>query len=133
MVNIPKEVMDTIAHPESAKMLATVDQNGNPNVVPVWSVTAVDFETVAFAEIFIKNTKTNLETTKKVAIAVFKGPATGYQLKGNFVGFQTSGPIYTEFAKKVKAAMNLDIKSVGIIQINAVYSAAPGQDSKKIA
>jgi hypothetical protein len=57
----------------------------------------------------------------------------GYQLKGTFVGFQTSGPIFENFSKKVKDAMNLQIKSVGLIKIDAVYSAAPGQDSKKLA
>jgi hypothetical protein len=35
MVNIPKEVMDTLAAPDSAKMMATVDTQGVPNVVPV--------------------------------------------------------------------------------------------------
>jgi predicted pyridoxine 5'-phosphate oxidase superfamily flavin-nucleotide-binding protein len=133
MVNIPKEVMDVLAASDSAKMIATTDVKGIPNVVPVWSITAVDSETIAFAELFIKRTKENLENNKNAAIAVFKGPMTGYQLKGTFVGFQTSGPIFENFSKKVKEAMNLQIKSVGLIKIDAVYSASPGQDSKKLA
>ncbi len=133
MVNIPKEVMDVLAAPDSAKMIATVDTEGIPNVVPVWSITAVDSETIAFAELFIKRTKENLEKNKKVAISVFKGPTTGYQLKGNFVGFQTSGQLFENFSENVKKARNMQIKSVGLIKINAVYSASPGQDSKKIA
>jgi predicted pyridoxine 5'-phosphate oxidase superfamily flavin-nucleotide-binding protein len=133
MVNIPKEVMDVLAVSDSAKMIATTDAKGIPNVVPVWSITAVDSETIAFAELFIKRTKENLENNKNAAIAVFKGPMTGYQLKGTFVGFQTSGPIFENFSKKVKEAMNLQIKSVGLIKIDAVYSASPGQDSKKLA
>jgi len=133
MVNIPKEVMDVLAASDSAKMIATTDAKGIPNVVPVWSITAVDSETIAFAELFIKRTKENLENNKNAAIAVFKGPMTGYQLKGTFVGFQTSGPIFENFSKKVKEAMNLQIKSVGLIKIDAVYSASPGQDSKKLA
>ncbi len=133
MVNIPKEVMDVLAASDSAKMIATTDVKGIPNVVPVWSITAVDSETIAFAELFIKRTKENLENNKNAAIAVFKGPMIGYQLKGTFVGFQTSGPIFENFSKKVKDAMNLQIKSVGLIKIDAVYSASPGQDSKKLA
>lgn len=133
MVNIPKEVQEVLAAPDSAKMIATTDTQGNPNIAPVWSITAVDSETIAFAELFIKRTKENLETTKKAAIAVFKGPTTGYQLKGTFAGFQTSGPIFETFSKNVMAAMKLQIKSVGLIKVDAVYSASPGQDSKKLA
>jgi len=133
MVNIPREVIDTLAAPDSAKMLATIDTKGIPNVVPVWSIVAVDPETIAFAELFIKKTKENLENNKKAAIAVFRGPTTGYQLKGNLVGFQTSGPVFENFSKKIMEAMKLQIKSVGLIKVDAVYSASPGQDSKKLA
>jgi len=133
LVSIPKEVVDVLSASDSAKMLATVDGKGIPNVVPVWSIVAVDPETIAFAELFIKKTKENLEKNKEVAIAVFKGPMTGYQLKGTFSGFQTSGPIFDNFAKKIMEAMKMQIKSVGIIKVGAVFSASPGQDSKKLA
>jgi predicted pyridoxine 5'-phosphate oxidase superfamily flavin-nucleotide-binding protein len=125
--------MDVLSASDSAKMLATVDGKGIPNVVPVWSIVAVDPETIAFAELFIKKTKENLEKNKQVAIAVFKGPMTGYQLKGTFSGFQTSGPIFDSFAKKIMEAMKMQIKSVGIIKVTEVFSASPGQDSKKLA
>ena len=129
MVNIPKNVMEMLAAPDSPKMIATVDTKGIPNVIPLWSIVAVDPETIAFADVFIKRTKENLEETKKVAIAVCKGKA-GYQLKGTFAEFQTSGPIFEEFSKKMAA---LKIKSVGIIKIDEVFEASPGQNSKKLA
>jgi len=132
MVSIPKEVMDVLSASDSAKMLATVDAKGIPNVVPLWFV-AVDTETIAFAEVFIKKTKENLEKNKQVAMAVFKGPMTGYQLKGTFSGFQTNGPVFDNFAKKIMEAMKMQIKSVGIIKVGAVFSASPGQYSKKLA
>jgi len=132
MVSIPKEVMDVLSARDSAKMLATVDAKGIPNVVPLWFV-AVDPETIAFAEVFIKKTKENLEKNKQVAMAVFKGPMTGYQLKGTFSGFQTSGPIFDNFAKKSMEAMKIQIKSVGIIKVTEVFAASPGQNSKKLA
>ena len=113
--------MDVLSASDSAKMLATVDAKGIPNVVPLWSFVAVDPETIAFAEVFIKKTKENLEKNKQVAIAVFKGPMTGYQLKGTFSGFQTSGPIFDNFAKKSMEAMKMQIKSVGIIKVTEVF------------
>ena len=82
MVDIPKEVLDIIAAPDSVKLMATVDEKGFPNVAAVGSITAIDSETIAFAELFIKKTKLNLEKTKKVAIMIFKGPMIGFQLKG---------------------------------------------------
>ena len=106
---------------DSTKMMATVDEKGFPNVAPVGSITAVDSETIAFAELFIKKTKANLENTKKVAIVIFKGPMVGYQLKGTFAGFQTSGPIFDSFSEKVMSAMKLQIKSVGIIKVDNVF------------
>lgn len=133
LVSIPKDVIDTLAAADSAKMMATVGADGVPNVVPVWSIVAVDSETIAFAELFIKKTKENLEKNNKVAIAVFKGPMVGYQVKGIFAGFQTSGPIYENFAKKIMDTMKLQTKSVGLIKVDAVYSASPGQDSRKLA
>jgi predicted pyridoxine 5'-phosphate oxidase superfamily flavin-nucleotide-binding protein len=133
MVNIPQEVIDLLTAPDSAKMMATVDTQGAPNVVPIWSITPVDSETIAFAELFIINTKQNLQDNKKIAIAVFKGPMTGYQLKGTFIGFQTSGPVFDNFSKKVMEAMKLQVKSVGIVKVDGVFSASPGQNSKKLA
>jgi hypothetical protein len=133
LTKIPKEVMDLLTAPDTAKMLATVDAKGTPNVVPVWSLRSADPETIAFAEIFIKHTKENLMSTKKAAIAVFKGPMVGYQLKGTFVGFQTSGPLFDGFAKALREQMKLQIKSVGLIKVDEVFAASPGADSKKLA
>ena len=75
----------------------------------------------------------NKYLTKKVDIIIFKGPMVGYQLKGTFVGFQTSGPIFDSFSEKVMNAMKLQIKSVGIIKVDEVFEASSGKDSKKLA
>ena len=57
MVGLPKEVMDVLSASDSAKMIATIDAKGIPNVVPLWSFVAVDPETIAFAEVFITENK----------------------------------------------------------------------------
>jgi len=124
--------MDLLGAPDAGKVLATVDAKGVPNVVPVWSIRAVDPETIAFAEVFIKHTKENLEHNKKAAIAVYKGMAEGYQLKGTCAGFQTSGPVFDGFVKAM-AQMKLTPKSICLIKIDEVFAAAPGQGSKKLA
>jgi uncharacterized protein len=132
MVSIPKDVVEVLNAPDSVKILATADEKGIPNAVPVYSIVPIRDDTIAFAEIFIIHTKQNLEKNKNANVTVYKAPATAYQLKGTFDGFQTSGPIFDNFAKKM-AERKMPIKSVGFIKINEVFAASPGQGSKKLA
>jgi len=96
MAKMPKEVMDMLNDPQSSKVLATCDAGGTLNVAPKGSLAAIDEETVAFADIFGDKTNLNLNVTGKTAVAAFKPqlPPTGYQVKGTFQGFQTSGPLF---------------------------------------
>ena len=131
MAKMPKGVMDLFKDPQASKVLATVDANGTPNVAPKGSLTAVDEETIAFAEMAESKTGANLEATKKAAITAFKMPA-GYQTKGTFQGFQTSGPLFDQFAKMMKER-KIDIKRVGTIKVEEVYSVSPADYGKKLA
>jgi hypothetical protein len=123
----------------ASKMMATVDKEGKLNVVPIGSLNAIDEETLAFADLFGLATRTmkNLEATNKVAVTAFKvataPPSTAYQVKGTFQGFQTSGPLFDQFAKQLKEATGLDVKGVGTIGIEEVYSASPMEPGKKLA
>jgi hypothetical protein len=54
-------------------------------------------------------------------------------MQGAFQGFQTSGPLFDSFAKAVKEMLNLDIKVVGVIKVDEVYSAAPPNPGARIA
>lgn len=131
MVTIPKEVVDILNAPESAKILVTADEKGMPNAVPVHSIVPIQEDTIAFAEIFIIHSKQNLEKNKNAVITVIQAPAA-YQLKGTFAGFQTSGPLFDNFAKKM-AERGMTPKSVGLIKVNEVFAASPGQGSQKLA
>jgi hypothetical protein len=75
-----------------------------------------------------------LEVNKKVSALAFKtSPVAGYQIKGTFLGFQTSGQLFDRFAKEIKERIKLDIKAVGTIRVDEVYAVAPPQPGKKIA
>jgi len=133
MAKMPKEVMDVFNDPDSAKVLATA-ADSEVNVVPKGSLRAVDEELIAFADIFGDKTNKNLETNKKVAALAFKlVPPAGYQIKGSFQGFQASGELFDRFAKEVKERIKMDIKAVGTIKVEEVYTVAPPQPGKKIA
>ncbi len=133
MATIPKEIVDILNAQDSIKILASADENGMPNAVPVYSITPISNDTLAFAEMMIIHTKHNLEKTKKASVTVFKLPATAYQLKGTFLGFQTSGQLFDNFAKRMAEHKLPPIKSVGIIKVEEVYAASPGAGSKKLA
>lgn len=134
MAKLPREVMDVFNDPSSAKVLATAGTVLEINAVPKGSLMALDEETMAFADIFGGKTNKNLEANKTVAALAFKmNPIEGYQVKGTFQGFQTSGELFDRFAKEVKARIKLSIKAVGTIKVEEVYAVAPPQPGKKIA
>lgn len=135
MAKMTKEVIDMMKDPQASKALATCDATGKLNVVPKATLTAIDEETVAFGDIFGDKTNMNLEATQKAAVAVFKMelPPVGYQLKGTFQGFETSGPLFDSFAGQIKEQLQLDIKGVGVIKVDEVYSAGVPNPGAKIA
>jgi predicted pyridoxine 5'-phosphate oxidase superfamily flavin-nucleotide-binding protein len=104
------------------------------NAVPKGSLRAVSEDVIAFADIFGDKTNKNLQLNKKVSALAFKtNPVTGYQIRGTFLGFQTSGELFDRFAKEVKEKIRLDIRAVGTIRVDEVYAVAPPEPGKKIA
>lgn len=134
MAKMPKEVMDVFNDAASAKVLATAGTAVEINAVPKGSLMAVSEEQIAFADIFGDKTNKNLEVNKKVSALAFKmNPLAGYQVKGTFLGFQTSGKLFDRFAKEIKERIKLDIRAVGTINVDEIYAVAPPQPGKKIA
>ena len=135
MARMRKEVMEIFNDPTSAKVLATAGTTAlEVNAVPKGSLRAVSEDMIAFADIFGDKTNKNLQLNKKVSAFAFKtSPVAGYQVKGTFLGYQTSGEIFDRFAKKVKEKIKRDIRAVGTIRVDEVYAVAPPEPRKKIA
>jgi uncharacterized protein len=135
MAKMSKEVMDVFNDPGSAKVLATAGSTAlEVNAVPKGSLRAVTEEVIAFADIFGDKTNKNLQLNKKVSALAFKtSPVAGYQVKGTFLGFQTSGDLFERFAKMVKEKIGFDIKAVGTIRVDEVYAVAPPEPGKQKA
>jgi hypothetical protein len=135
MAKMSKEVMDVFNDPGSAKVLATAGSTAlEVNAAPKGSLRAVSDEVIAFADIFGDKTNKNLQLNKKVSALAFKmSPVAGYQVKGTFLGFQTSGELFNSFAKEIKEKINLDIRAVGTIRVDEIYAVAPPEPGKKIA
>ena len=135
MAKLPKEVMEVFNDPGSAKVLATAGSTTlEVNAVPKGSLRAVNDEVIAFADILGDKTNKNLQINKKVSALAFKmNPVSGYQVKGTFLGYQTSGELFDRFAREVKERIKLDIKAVGTIRVDEVYAVAAPEPGKRIA
>jgi hypothetical protein len=125
MAKMAEDVVGLFNDPKALKVLATVGAEGKPNVAPKGTLMALNNEKIGFAEMMGKKTRENLKLNKKVAIAVFKG-MSGYQVKGEFQGFQTEGALFDQVTRRVKEVLGTDIKEAGIIKVDEVYSLTPG-------
>ena len=134
MAKMSREVMDVFNDPGSAKVLATAGSTAlEVNAAPKGSLRAVSEDVIAFADIFGDKTNKNLQLNKRVSALAFKlSPVAGYQVKGTFLGFQTSGELFDRFAREIKEKINLDIRAVGTIRVDEIYAVAPPDAGKKI-
>jgi predicted pyridoxine 5'-phosphate oxidase superfamily flavin-nucleotide-binding protein len=136
MAKMTPNVMEMLnANPVLPKVLTTCDAEGNLNTVPKETLYATDQETIVFADIWGYKTNDNLKSTGKAVVTVFciQMLPVGYQIKGTFQGFETSGEIYDSYAKRVKEQINMDIPAVGIIKVDSIFALGPPEPGLQIA
>lgn len=135
MPKMTPDMMELYNDPAAVKVLATTSKTLQPNVAPVASIAVADDETLAFVDLHMTTSKTNLETTKRATISVFKPPTRGYQAKGVFVGWQTSGPIYDKITQRLQQlakGLPLTPRAVGLIRITEAYGLSPASRGMKV-
>ena len=134
MAIMPQVVIEKFAEMEAAKFMATVDDDGNPNVVPVLSIMPFGEETLVFVDLMMNKTRKNLLSNRKVAASVLTKDGIAYQVKGTFEGFQTSGPLFEMFASHPYLKYNAysGPRAVGMIHVDSVYTACPPLPGKEI-
>lgn len=134
MAAMPQNVMEKFADMEAAKFMATVDENGDPNVVPVLSIMPFGEDRLVFVDMMLNKTKKNLLANRKVAVSVLTRDGISYQAKGTFEGFQTSGPLFDMFASHPLLKYNAysGPRAVGLIRIDSLYTACPPLPGKEI-
>jgi len=126
MAKIPKEVIGLLDDPQTHIVLGFVDAEGAPNVLQKGRLHVVDEETIAFADLAFIKIKTDFKANDKAAIVAFK-ERFGYQIKGTFQEYHTSGALFDQWAK------NVDVARLGLIKVDEVYSFLQGDYGKKIA
>ncbi len=114
MAAIPDRVLDVLAEPRSVKMVGTVDNRGMPNVVIISTVSVLNPETIAFADICLGKTRRNLQQNGNITVAVIGGEKEAYQIECRFVHFEDRTPLYDLWRNAVWNRMKMDIKGVAV-------------------
>ena len=116
------------------KQLATADNKGVPNVVPINFMRILDEETILASAVFMTKTFNNLEENPVCALSIWEGFA-GYQLKGS-AAIVTDGPVFKETQSWTeeegkKLGLPLQSKAAIVIRITEIFSVSPGADAGK--
>ncbi|MDY6934121.1 MAG: pyridoxamine 5'-phosphate oxidase family protein [Spirochaetota bacterium] len=128
MAKLPEEVLETLEGDAKFCTLATVDEDGGMNLVPINSLKVINDDTLAYACCFNGKTTKNLEAgRKRVAIAIFKPMREGYQVKGTFLKMQDSGALFDKFSSEINPALemmgaNCKVLNVATIKVTEVYA-----------
>ncbi|MGB2799382.1 MAG: pyridoxamine 5'-phosphate oxidase family protein [Dehalococcoidia bacterium] len=128
MAKLPEEVIEALESDTKKCMLATVNEDGSLNLVPIGSMKVIGDEKLAYACCFDGKTARNLEEgRKRVAIAIWKPRLEGFQVKGAFQEMYDSGELFEEFSSKVNPMMetmglNCKVQSVAVIRVTEVYA-----------
>ncbi|MDI6884798.1 MAG: pyridoxamine 5'-phosphate oxidase family protein [archaeon] len=132
MVHITDEMKEIVGRSKGFAV-ATATKEGEPNVVPVAFGKVLPEDEILLMDIFMKKTEENIKANPRVAISVWDlDTLRGYQFKG-IVRIETSGAIFDEGVKMVKAMMpELNPKAAVIVKVDSIYVTSPGPDAGKI-
>ncbi|UCG01268.1 MAG: hypothetical protein JSW11_16830 [Candidatus Heimdallarchaeota archaeon] len=125
-MKLPKTVKEAFAlELEAAKFMATRDANGVPNIAMISTISPweKDEEQLIFGNFLMWQTKKNLENGSPVSISVMTLDFKSYEVRGRFLGFETSGEKFDTMSSKDLfrySAIGL-LRSVGTIAIDEIY------------
>jgi hypothetical protein len=100
------------------KFLATLDREGQPNVVLISTMDAADEETLIFGELMIWKTRRNLEADSHVWVAVMTEQMEVWLMRGDFLGFVETGPHVEQMNRRNLFRYNayMGVRRAGVIK-----------------
>jgi hypothetical protein len=121
-MNLPSELREALSGETTPKFLGTVDLRGQPNCVPVTTITPYDEETLVFGEFMLNKTRRNLMECANVGIATMTETFETWALTGTFLGFETQGK-HVDFingSRLFRYNAYTSIRAAGIIRVDEV-------------
>jgi len=120
-------LLDALKGEMTPKFLATRSSKGVPNVVPVVSILPADDQpdTLFFGNFLLRKSIKNLEEDTRVGILVITQVLQGWILKGDFFGFQRTGPYVDKQMSSSLLRYNAytGIRNAGVIRVRSVEEA----------
>ncbi len=89
---LDEEAHEALSGEMTPKFLATLDEAGRPNCVPVISIMPYREDLLIFGEFMMNKTRHNLRENAKVGITVLTAAYETWSIQGEFLGFETTGP-----------------------------------------
>lgn len=134
-------VRDLFAHPDSTKVLATVDQHGVPHVVVKQSLQVDDAGNLLFLEL-LESSRTNRNLVRSiwydrtVAVSVQGPSGASYQIKGKPVKAHITGPLFLKHYLAVREQLgDVDLAAVWVIEPEEVtdesFGARQAEEAEK--
>jgi predicted pyridoxine 5'-phosphate oxidase superfamily flavin-nucleotide-binding protein len=131
MAKLPDNVQEVLKKGHTIVWVATVGEDGWPNVAAKGSGGLIDDETIYFADVLSKKTRANLLYSSRVSVGIYD-PETNLavQVKG-VADLLQSGDDFEELRKRAAAAHAQlpPITYMVRIHADAVYDMAPGPNS----
>ncbi len=121
MTLLPEKVRQAWDDKESPSILATVGENGTPNVIYVTCVSLFGEDEIVIADNFFHKTRANILAGSRGALLFRAKEGTQYQLKGSFV-YHTEGAIFEDMK-----CWNLPGKpghGAAALKVDEIYSGA---------
>lgn len=121
MATLTQEMKEMIASQQC--FVATVDPDGTPNVGPKRSTRVLDDHHLAFNEVTAKQTWTNIQYNRKVAIAVVdREKMQGYRFVGEAEPI-TSGPVFDQAVEMMMArGLTSPLTAVVKVRVERIYN-----------
>ena len=128
---IPDEVK-SLFKKQSLVSFATVDEKGNPNVVPIFWKSILDEERILLIDNFMRMSKNNILKNNSVCVAFWDSETEeAYKIKGEAT-YHIEGMIYERGKEFIQSKKPEQVpKGVVEIKVKEVYIIKPGPDAGK--
>ena len=122
MVNLPDDVVRMIKNPDTNKCMATTSADGTAHPIVCGSLTVGDSDTIIFGEVFINQTKQNLERDPRAEFILWKGRES-YTIKATAIERLESGPAYDKM-NMMLGKMNMSVIAVWLFKADSVWDSS---------
>jgi predicted pyridoxine 5'-phosphate oxidase superfamily flavin-nucleotide-binding protein len=131
MAILPRNVQDLLRKGHTIVWVATIGEDGWPNVAAKGSGGLIDEEHVYFADVLSKKTRANLLYNSRVAVGIYDPDSKlAVQLKG-VADLMQGGELFDRLMEQTAKVHDFlpPIKYVVRIHVDEVYDMSPGPNS----